>query len=100
VAATTDGRRSPKGSVKDSIGQDDEENRNDRPLQQSGYCAGAAPGSGGRLQLSQLKESLMAIRREHGPEGTRHGRPAIRLNVVITSVALILAAVAAQSPFF
>ncbi len=42
----------------------------------------------------------MAIRREHGPEGTKHGQPAIRLNVVITSVALILAAVAAQSPFF
>jgi len=42
----------------------------------------------------------MAIRREHGPEGTRQGRPAIRLNVVITSVALILAIVAAQSPFF
>ncbi len=42
----------------------------------------------------------MAIRREHGPEGVKHGRPAIRLNVVITSVALMLAAVAAQSPLF
>jgi len=42
----------------------------------------------------------MAIRREHGPEGNRNGQSAIRLNVVITSVALILAAVAAQSPFF
>ncbi len=28
-----------------------------------------------------------------------NSRPAIRLNVVITSVALVLAAVAAQSPF-
>ena len=42
----------------------------------------------------------MAIQREHGPEGLRHGWPAIRLNVVITSVALILAAVAAQNPLF
>ncbi len=42
----------------------------------------------------------MAIRREHGPEGVKHGKPAIRLNVVITSVALMLAAVAAQSPLF
>ncbi len=42
----------------------------------------------------------MAMRREDGPEGIKHGWPAIRLNVVITSVALILAAVAAQSPFF
>ena len=42
----------------------------------------------------------MAIRREYGPEGARRGWPAMRLNVVITSVALTLAAVAAQSPFF
>ena len=42
----------------------------------------------------------MAIQREHGPEGARHDWPAIRLNVVITGVALTLAAVAAQSPFF
>ncbi len=42
----------------------------------------------------------MAIRREHGPEGARHGWPAMRLNVVITTVALTLAAVAAQSPLF
>lgn len=43
----------------------------------------------------------MAIRRENGPEGMRTDfSPAIRLNVVITSTALILAAIAAQSPFF
>ncbi len=42
----------------------------------------------------------MAIQRRHGPEGDEHGRPAIGLNAVITTVALILAAVAAQSPFF
>ena len=42
----------------------------------------------------------MAIRRENGPEGMRtHFWPAMRLNVVITSVALTLAAIAAQSPF-
>ena len=43
----------------------------------------------------------MAIRGEAGPEGMKpRSWPAIQLNVVITSVALILAAVAAQSPFF
>ena len=43
----------------------------------------------------------MAIRREDGPEGmSKHFWPAMRLNVVTTSVALTLAAVAAQSPFF
>lgn len=43
----------------------------------------------------------MAIRSENGPEGMgKHFLPALRLNVVITSVALTLAAVAAQSPFF
>lgn len=44
---------------------------------------------------------MAIIRREHGPEGKRTDfSPAIRLNVVITSAALILAVVAAQSPFF
>ena len=42
----------------------------------------------------------MAIQRRHGPDGSKHGPPAIRLNVVITTLALTLAAVAAQSPFF
>jgi hypothetical protein len=42
----------------------------------------------------------MAIQRRHGPDGSRHGWPAIRLNVVITTLALTLAVVAAQSPFF
>jgi hypothetical protein len=42
----------------------------------------------------------MAIQRRHGPEGIKHGLPAIRLNVMITGVALALAAIAAQSPFF
>ncbi|HEY5640179.1 MAG TPA: hypothetical protein VIW01_09015 [Dehalococcoidia bacterium] len=43
----------------------------------------------------------MAIRRENGPEGMRpNSWPVFRLNVVITTVALTLAAVAAQSPFF
>ena len=42
----------------------------------------------------------MAIQRRYGPDESRDGWPAIRLNVVITTVALTLAAVAAQSPFF
>jgi hypothetical protein len=42
----------------------------------------------------------MAIQRRHGQEGSRPGWPALRLNVVITTAALALAAVAAQNPFF
>ena len=42
---------------------------------------------------------MTVFRREHGPEGTKLGIPAMRLNVVITGVALALALIAAQSPF-
>ena len=69
-------------------------------FKQGRYYASAAPGSGGRSEPAHLRKSLMAIQRRHGPEGITHGWPAIRLNVVITSVALTLAAIAAQSPFF
>jgi hypothetical protein len=42
----------------------------------------------------------MAIRREEGPNGVRHSGKAIGLNAVITGLALALAVIAAQSPFF
>jgi hypothetical protein len=43
---------------------------------------------------------MMIFRRSNGPEGQRPGVPAIQLNVAITGLALVLAAIAAQSPFF
>jgi len=41
----------------------------------------------------------MAIQQRHRHGGIKIGATAIRLNVIITGIALVLAAVAAQSPF-
>jgi hypothetical protein len=43
---------------------------------------------------------MTVFKREQGPEGTKLGISVIPLNVAITGVALVLALIAAQSPFF